>query len=109
MPTLLHVHLKEVAHVVQRRRGVPEKPLLLHRRRLGIALNDHQAPEHGTVRTRDFLPHRLTLVLSEPDGAARLLGREQHAQRYCGIFTNPNCAQPSGSTLIAVRRYTSQS
>jgi hypothetical protein len=67
MAAFLDVHLEQVAHVVERRRGLAEMALLLDRRRLGVALDHDQAAQHGAVLARHFLPGRLALVLAEGD------------------------------------------
>ena len=76
---LLDVDLEQVAHVVERRRGLAEMALLLDGGRLGVALDHHQAAQHGAVFARHLLPGRLALVLAERDGAVFFLRREQDA------------------------------
>src|SRR5216683_464485 len=56
IPAFFDVHLEEVAHVVERRRGLAEKTLLLDRGGLGVALDHDQAAEHRAVFARHFLP-----------------------------------------------------
>ena len=57
--TLLDVDLEEVAQVVEARRGQAQSPLLLHRGRLGVALDDHQPAQVGSVLAGHLLPGRL--------------------------------------------------
>ena len=75
----LDVHLEQVAHVVERGRGLAEIALLLDRGRLGVALDDDQAAQHRAVFARHFLPGRLALVGAERNLAALDLRREQDA------------------------------
>ena len=102
---LLDVDLEQVAHVVERGRGLAEMALLLDRGRLGVALDHDQAAQHGAVFARHFLPGVLALVRAERNLAA--LDAAAPAARPSGI---PACAHsrtwpsPSGSTLTAVRR-----
>ena len=56
---LFDVHLKQVAQVVQRRRGVAEQALLLDGGGLGVALRDDDAAEHVAELARHLVPHRL--------------------------------------------------
>ena len=67
VPALFHVHLEQVAQVVQARRGQAEAALLLHRGGLGVALHHDQALQAGPVLAGDLLPGRFTLVLAESD------------------------------------------
>ncbi len=76
---LLDVDLEHVAHVVERRRGLAEMALLLDRRRLGVALDDDQAAQHGAVFARHLLPGRLAEVAAERNLAALFLRRQQDA------------------------------
>ena len=59
MAALLDVDLEQVAHVVERRRGLAEMALLLDRRGLGVALDHDEAAQHGAIFARHVLPHRL--------------------------------------------------
>ena len=54
----LDIDLEQVAHVVERGRGLAEMALLLDRGRLGVALDDDQPAQHGAVFARHFLPRR---------------------------------------------------
>src|ERR1700719_1154778 len=70
MAALFHIHLEQVAHVVQRWRGRPEMALLSHRSRFGVALDHQQPAQHRSILTRNVLPGGFTLVSAERDGAA---------------------------------------
>ena len=76
---LFHVDLEQIAHVVERRRGLAEIALLLDRGRLGVALDHDQAAQHGAVFARHFLPGRLAFMRAEGNLAALHLRRQQHA------------------------------
>src|SRR5207245_2527187 len=77
VPPLLHVHLEQVAQVVQAGRGGAQVTLLLDRGGLGVALDHDQPLQLGPVLPWHLAPHRLALVLAEPDLAARVpLGQE---------------------------------
>src|SRR3989338_570556 len=67
MPSLLDIHLEEVAEVVERRTRAAERTLLLDRRGLGVALRDDQAAEHTAVLARHLLPRGTPLVIAEVD------------------------------------------
>ena len=69
----LDVDLKDVAQVVERRRGLAEVALLLDRRRLGVALDDDEAAQHGAIFARHVLPGRLAVVAPERNLAALFL------------------------------------
>ena len=86
VPPLLHVHLEQVAQIVKRRRGRVQMALLLHRRRLGIALGDDDAPQVGAVLARHFLPRVLALVLAKTDLALRLARVEENSPAIVGHF-----------------------
>ena len=80
----LDVDLKDVAHVVERRRGLAEMALLLDRGRLGVALDDDEAAQHGAIFARHILPDRLAVVAAERNLAALLLRRQQNAPAVFG-------------------------
>ena len=80
----LHVDLEEVAHVVERGRGLAEVALLLHRGRLGIALDHDQAAEHGAVFARHVLPDRLAAMRAEWDFSPFDRRRQQNAPAVFG-------------------------
>src|SRR6266478_9549120 len=84
MSTLLDIDLEEVAHVVERGRGLAEMALLLDARRLRVALHDDQTAQAGAVLARNLLPGHLALVGSEVDQALLLLRREQDAPAVFG-------------------------
>ena len=67
----LDVDLEHVAHVVERGRGLAEMALLLDRRRLGVALDDDQAAEHGAVFARHLLPDRLAHMAGRRESCGR--------------------------------------
>ncbi len=77
VPALLHVDLEEVAQVVQGRGAQPEPALLLDAGRLGVALDDDEPLQVGTVLAGHLLPDRLPLVLAEGDAPVGVaLGQE---------------------------------
>jgi hypothetical protein len=84
MAAFLDVHLEQVAHVVERRRGLAEMALLLDRGRLGVALDHDQAAQRGAILARHFLPGLLALVHAEVDLAAFLLRGKQNAPAIFG-------------------------
>ena len=53
--------------------------LLLHRRRIGVALDHDQPAQRRTVVARHPLPDRLALVVPEADAPVRLRVREKDA------------------------------
>src|SRR5262245_62010752 len=69
VPPFLDVDLKQVAEVVQAQTALPEPPLLLDARRLGVALCDDEQPKLIAKLPRDFLPDRLTEEIAEADAA----------------------------------------
>jgi hypothetical protein len=75
----LDVDLEEVAQVVERRAGVAQHALLLHRRRLRVALRHDQAAQRRAVLARHLLPHRLAHLVAEADRAVRHLVGEEDA------------------------------
>src|SRR6266540_494720 len=76
---LLHVDLEDVAQVVEGRAGPAQVALLLHRRRLRVALGDDEPAQRAAVLTGHFLPGRIALVVAEVDGASRLGLRQEDA------------------------------
>ena len=79
MAAFLDIDLEQVAHVVERGRGLAEMALLLDRGRLGVALDHDQAAQHGAIFARDFLPGRLAEMLAERNDAVLFLRRQQNA------------------------------
>ncbi len=79
VPAFLHVHLEQVAQVVERRAGLAQVALLLHRGRLGVALGDDQAAQLGAVLAGHLLPGGLALVHAEVDAPVRLRRGEEDA------------------------------
>ncbi len=75
VPALLHVHLEQVAEVVERRARPAQLTLLLHRCGLGVSLRDDQPPERAPVLPRHVLPRRLAAVGAEADRPARARAR----------------------------------
>ena len=75
----LDIDLEHVAHVVERRRGLAEMALLLDGGRLGVALDDDEAAQHGAIFARHVLPGRLAVMAAERNFAALFLGRQQNA------------------------------
>ena len=67
MAAFLDIDLEQVAHVVERGRGLAEMALLLDRGRLGVALDHDQAAQHGAMFAGHFLPGRLAVMLAERD------------------------------------------
>ena len=63
------VHLKQIAQIVERRRGVAEHALLLDGGRFGVALRDDQAAQRGAMFAGNLLPDRLAEVVAETDAA----------------------------------------
>src|SRR4051795_3948325 len=62
MAALLDIDLEDVAHVVERGRGLAEEALLLDRRGLSVALDRDQAAQHGAVFARHLLPGWLAVM-----------------------------------------------
>src|SRR5215471_17231922 len=58
--------------------------LLLDGRRLGIALDHNQAPQHGPVFAGHILPRRFTEMLSERNRPIVLTRREQNSPAVFG-------------------------
>ena len=69
VPPLFDVDLKEVAQVVHARAPLPEPPLLLDARRLGVPLRHDQAPQLVAEFAGHFLPDRLPEEVAEADAA----------------------------------------
>ena len=77
VPALLDVHLEEVAEVVQARCGETEQALLLHGRRLGVALDDEEALQVGAVLAGHLLPRGGAHVLAKRDAPVGLTVGEE--------------------------------
>jgi hypothetical protein len=75
---LLDVHLKQVAHVVQRRRRERQPALLLHRAGFGVALGHDQATQLVAMFARDFFPTLVADVVAEMDLAFPLHRRQEY-------------------------------
>ena len=82
----LDIDLKDVAHVVERRRGLAEMALLLDRSRLGVALDDDETAQHGAIFARHVLPGGLAIMVAERNLAVLLLRRQQDAPAVFGHF-----------------------
>ena len=59
MAAFLDIDLKQVAHVIERGRGLAEIALLFDRRRLGVTLHHDKAAQHGAILAWYFLPRFL--------------------------------------------------
>jgi hypothetical protein len=79
VPAFLDIDLEQVAQIVERGRGEAEKALLFDARRLGVALDDDEAAQHGAIFPRRLLPRRFAGVFAAGNLAAFNLRREQHA------------------------------
>ena len=90
MAAFLDIDLEQIAHVVERGRGLAEMALLLDRGRLGVALDHDQAAQHGAVFARHFLPGRLAIMLAERNDAVLFLRRQQNAP---AIFRHPDVVE----------------
>ena len=75
----LDIDLEQVAHVVERRRGLAEMALLFDRGRLGVALDHDQAAQQRAMLARHFLPGRLAHMLTEIDLATLFSRGKQNA------------------------------
>src|SRR5215218_9965945 len=84
MAALFDIDLEQVAHVVERRRGLAEVPLLLNRSGLGVALYHDQTAQHGAMLARDFLPGRLTVVRAKWNRPALFGRRKKYAPAILG-------------------------
>ena len=104
MAPFFDVHLKQIAQIVQARTALAEPPLLLHARRLGVPLRHDQPPELIPELAGDLLPDRLVRrshrIRSADRGPAR---RGRCPTGTPDSLTYSKCAQPSESTLTAVR------
>src|SRR5271168_4636816 len=72
MAAFFDIDLKNVAEIVERRRGVTQETLLLDARRLGVALRNDQASQRGAMLAGNLLPHGLPKIIAEADAAIRL-------------------------------------
>src|SRR5260370_18617783 len=79
MAPFFHVHLKKIAEIVKRRRGLTQMALLLHRCRLGIALGHDQPAEYSSMLARNFAPDWFALMLTEWNAAIGFRFREKNA------------------------------
>jgi len=75
------VHLKQVAHVVERRRGLREQALLLDAGGLGVALCDDEPAKSVSVLAGNFLPRRLAVMIAERNLAVLLGAARKMPQR----------------------------
>ncbi len=67
----LHVHLEEIAQVVEAGRGLAQEPLLLDARGLGVALGHDEAAQRVAVLAGDDIPGRLAHHVAKSDPAIR--------------------------------------
>ena len=84
MAAFLDVDLEEVAHVVERRRGLAEMALLLDAGRLRVALHDDQSAQLRAMLARHVLPGFLTFGGAEVDAAILLLIGKEDAPAVLG-------------------------
>ena len=97
---LLHVHLEEVAHVVEAGRGEAQPALLLHRGRLGVALDHDEPAQVGPVLAGHLRPHRLAQVVAEGDRPVGLGLGQEDAPAVVGHLDRAEV----GPALLARRR-----
>ena len=90
MAAFLDIDLEQVAHVVERRRGLAEMALLLDRGGLGVALDHDEPAQHGAVFARHLLPGRLAEMAAERDLAVLLRRRQQDAP---AVFRHPHIVE----------------
>jgi hypothetical protein len=76
---LFHIDLKEIAQVVHAGRSQAQVPLLLHRRRLGVALRDDDSAQVGAVFARYISPGFFTFVIAEMNFAVCHAGIHKNA------------------------------
>jgi hypothetical protein len=95
MPPFLHVHLEQVAQVIEAGRGGAEMALLFDTRRLGVALDHQQPAQHGAVFARHLLPDLLAPVMAEADGPSLHRRGEQDAPFVLGHTHEPEL-RPAG-------------
>jgi hypothetical protein len=84
VPAFLDVDLEQVAHVVERRRGLAQVALLLDAGRLRVALDDDEAAQHGAIFAGNLLPGLLALVPAEIDEPVLGARRQQNAPAVLG-------------------------
>ena len=87
MAAFLDIDLEQVAHVVERGRGIAEVALLLDGGRLGVALDDDQAAQHRAIFAGHVLPGRFAGMLAAGNRRSSTCGASSTPQRYSGIFT----------------------
>ena len=104
---LFDVHLEEVAQVVEARAMRAEHALLLDAGRLGVALDDDQAPQRVAELARHLLPRRLALEVAEADAAiVRRLGQEDAPAVLGQLARSRSGPSRRRRRDVAVRRYT---
>ena len=84
MTSFFYVHLKEVAHVVQRGSSFPQQALLFDRCRFGVALRHNNPAKRRTILARNVLPGGLTLMIPEMDLAIVIVGNQKYAPAILG-------------------------
>ena len=108
MAAFFDVHLKQIAQVVQRGRGVAQHALLLDRGRLGVALGDDQPPQRGAIFAGNLLPHFLPEAVAEADPAVRDRARPERCPSdipACARSrTSPSPWRPPRSRCADTRR-----
>ena len=75
MTAFLDIDLKQVAHVIERWRGLAEMALLFDRRWLGVTLHHDKTAQHGAILAGYFLPRLLAQMLTEIHLACLVLRR----------------------------------
>src|SRR6516164_7557285 len=84
MAPLFHVHLKQVAHVVERRRRPPQQALLLDGGGLGVALRDDDPAQHVAMLARHLVPYRLIIIVAKTDFLIGLTRIQEYAPAIFG-------------------------
>src|SRR5262245_15319031 len=79
MPAVIHVDLEDVAQVVDRGTRASEVTLLLHGRRLGVALGHDEAAQRAAILAGHLLPRGIAFVIAESDRATGLGLRQEDA------------------------------
>src|SRR5882672_3774848 len=84
MTALFDVDLKKIPHVVERRTGVTELPLLFDRSRLSIALRDDDPAQRVSEFAGDFLISWCAIVITKANLRVRLRRLEKNAPAIVG-------------------------
>ena len=96
MPPFLHIYLKQIPQVIQRRAGKPQSPLLLHRRRFGVALGYNQPPQRRPILPRHFLPHRRPQVVAKGYNPFRFRFCQENPPAVFRHLDKPEIGPPIG-------------